>query len=94
MAEDFPNKELVDRFVKKIIRYSDEDKDKIASAAVFAAKKHGDQKRKSGEPYITHPMAVAESNYSRITGMKAEARCGDLLSPWEGTVFSIRRYPG
>ena len=34
-------------------------------------------------------LSVAESNYSRITGMKAEARCGDLLSPWDGTVFSI-----
>ena len=51
--EDFPNKELVDRFVKKIIRYSEDDKDKIAAAAVFAAKKHGDQRRKTGEPYIT-----------------------------------------
>ena len=58
--EDFPNKDLIDKFVKNIIRYSDEDKDKIAAAAVFAAKKHGDQKRKSGEPYITHPIAVAE----------------------------------
>ena len=47
MAEEIPNKELVDKFVKKIIKYSDEDKAKISAAAVFAAKKHGDQRRKT-----------------------------------------------
>ena len=77
MAENFPNKELVDRFVKKIIRYSDDDKDKIAAAAVFAAKKHGDQKRKSGEPYITHPIAVAEILMQ--IGMDADTVSAGLL---------------
>ena len=77
MAEDFPNKDLVDRFVKKIIRYSDEDKDKIAAAAVFAAKRHGDQKRKTGEPYITHPMAVAEILMQ--IGMDADTVSAGLL---------------
>ncbi len=77
MAEDFPNKELVDRFVKKIIRYSDDDKDKIAAAAVFAAKKHGNQKRKSGEPYITHPIAVAEILMQ--IGMDADTVSAGLL---------------
>ena len=77
MAEDFPNKELVDKFVKKIIRYSDDDKDKIAAAAVFAAKKHGDQKRKTGEPYITHPIAVAEILIQ--IGMDADTVSAGLL---------------
>ncbi len=77
MAEDFPNKDLVDRFVKKIIRYSDEDKDKIAAAAVFAAKRHGEQKRKTGEPYITHPMAVAEILMQ--IGMDADTVSAGLL---------------
>ena len=31
----------------------------IERAAKFAFKAHGEQKRKSGEPYITHPFAVA-----------------------------------
>lgn len=31
----------------------------LDSAIDFAAKKHEGQKRKSGEPYITHPLAVA-----------------------------------
>ena len=75
--EDFPNKDLIDKFVKNIIRYSDEDKDKIAAAAVFAAKKHGDQKRKSGEPYITHPIAVAEILMQ--IGMDADTVSAGLL---------------
>ena len=35
------------------------DLDLISRAAHFAFDAHGDQKRKSGEPYITHPFAVA-----------------------------------
>lgn len=31
----------------------------IKKAYLFAKERHGDQKRKSGEPYITHPIAVA-----------------------------------
>ena len=77
MGEDFPNKDLVDKFVKNIIRYSGEDKDKIAAAAVFATKKHGDQRRKSGEPYITHPMAVAEILMQ--IGMDADTVSAGLL---------------
>ena len=77
MGEDFPNKDLVDKFVKNIIRYSDDDKDKIAAAAVFAAKKHGNQMRKSGEPYITHPIAVAEILMQ--IGMDADTVSAGLL---------------
>lgn len=32
---------------------------RISKAVDFATKKHADQKRASGEPYITHPLAVA-----------------------------------
>ena len=33
----------------------------IRAAFEFAAEAHKDQKRKSGEPYIIHPLAVARS---------------------------------
>src|SRR5947209_19669196 len=36
-----------------------EDLSALRRAYEFAAEKHGHQKRKSGEPYITHPIAVA-----------------------------------
>jgi GTP diphosphokinase / guanosine-3',5'-bis(diphosphate) 3'-diphosphatase len=35
------------------------DRDLIASAFLFAYELHGTQQRKSGEPYICHPVAVA-----------------------------------
>lgn len=54
------HKELVDKFLQKAFLYSQEDQAKIRAAAEFADELHGDQKRKSGEPYIIHPLAVAE----------------------------------
>lgn len=38
----------------------DADVDEIIRAYVLARKLHAPQKRRSGEPYITHPLAVAE----------------------------------
>lgn len=39
---------------------------------------------------ISEPaLAIAKSNYERITGTKADARLGDLLEPWKGEVFDI-----
>ena len=75
--DDFPNKDLVDKFVNKILNYSQEDTEKISAAAVYAAKKHGDQKRKSGEPYLIHPIAVAEILMSY--NMDADTVCAGLL---------------
>lgn len=77
IEDSFPNKELVDRFVSRILNYSNEDKEKISASAVFAAKKHGDQKRKSGEPYLIHPIAVAEILMS--FNMDADTVCAGLL---------------
>jgi GTP diphosphokinase / guanosine-3',5'-bis(diphosphate) 3'-diphosphatase len=37
----------------------DEDLSPLHRAYQFAAERHGDQKRKSGDPFITHPIAVA-----------------------------------
>ncbi len=40
-------------------QYSKEDIEKITFAYHFAVKAHGEQKRDSGEPYVTHPISVA-----------------------------------
>ena len=43
-----------------IVSYLDEEKiDQIEKAYHYAKKAHFNQKRQSGEPYITHPLAVA-----------------------------------
>lgn len=34
--------------------------DKLYETYVFARDAHGEQKRKSGEPYITHPLEAAK----------------------------------
>lgn len=36
------------------------DRERIVRAFEIAEQAHRGQKRKSGEPYITHPVAVAE----------------------------------
>lgn len=41
-------------------KYSEEEIEKISEAIEFATSLHGDQKRDSGEPYITHPIEVAK----------------------------------
>lgn len=54
-------KELYSRLIDKIKRYhpSAGDLSAIDKAYNFAKKSHGDQKRKSGEPYIIHPIHTA-----------------------------------
>lgn len=53
------------------------DVERIKSAYVYAAKAHAHQKRMSGEPYITHPLAVAGAIVE--WQMDADAVCAALL---------------
>lgn len=62
MEEDY--KQKTDKSVEAIIkmmsnRLSANDQQRIRDAYAFAAEAHKNQKRKSGEPYIIHPIAVA-----------------------------------
>ncbi len=52
--------DLTNRFIQKSYSYSPQEQERIAKAARFACKAHEGQKRRSGEPYIIHPYAVAE----------------------------------
>lgn len=63
----------------EVIRASDKNYNitKITSAYEFAAEKHKDQKRESGEPYITHPIAVAQILIE--LGMDTDTICAALL---------------
>ncbi len=51
---------LIQRFLMKINKYPQIQQEKIEDAVNFSFQKHTGQKRKSGEPYIIHPLAVAE----------------------------------
>jgi len=51
---------LIQRFLMKIKKYPQIQQEKIEDAVNFSFQKHTGQKRKSGEPYIIHPLAVAE----------------------------------
>jgi GTP pyrophosphokinase len=48
-----------------------EDLEPLRRAYEFASERHGQQKRKSGEPYITHPIAVAKL----LTDMQMDMVC-------------------
>ncbi|HEX3363311.1 MAG TPA: HD domain-containing protein, partial [Solirubrobacterales bacterium] len=53
------------------------DRDKVARAFEFACAHHGDQKRYSGDEFITHPVGVAQI----CAGMRldTETLCAALL---------------
>ncbi len=52
--------DLTNRFIQKAHTYTPQEQERIAGAARFACRAHEGQKRRSGEPYIIHPYAVAE----------------------------------
>jgi GTP diphosphokinase / guanosine-3',5'-bis(diphosphate) 3'-diphosphatase len=61
-AEDYSLKvtQARDELFRQIeLRHSPEEIEQIKKAYFFAEKAHSDQTRKTGEPYITHPIAVA-----------------------------------
>ena len=71
------HEQLVQKFYQKAFQYPKEDQERILSAAVYADSLHGDQKRKSGEPYIIHPLAVGSILIQ--LGMDADTICAGLL---------------
>jgi guanosine-3',5'-bis(diphosphate) 3'-pyrophosphohydrolase len=51
--------ELLTYFGEKLAVYTPEEKRLILSAAEWARRLHGEQKRASGDPYFIHPLSVA-----------------------------------
>jgi guanosine-3',5'-bis(diphosphate) 3'-pyrophosphohydrolase len=51
--------ELLAFFSEKLSAYPAEEKQRIVAAADWALRRHGSQKRASGDPYIIHPLNVA-----------------------------------
>ncbi|MGF1544469.1 MAG: RelA/SpoT family protein, partial [Parvularculaceae bacterium] len=85
--------ELVDR-----VRAYDPnlDEDVLNRAYVFAMRAHGGQTRKSGDPYFTHPLAVA----AILTELKADpasvstALLHDVVEDTDATIDDIERLFG
>ena len=56
-----PLQVLGDHLVASILKHDDDaDVKDVRRAIEFAVEAHGDQKRASGEPYVTHPIASAQ----------------------------------
>ena len=75
---DFKDDFTIEKIIQKILTDDRQyDLSKIISAYEFAAKAHEGQKRSSGQPYITHPLAVA---YTLLElGMDTDTICAALL---------------
>jgi len=71
------HEQLVHKFYQKAFQYPAEDQQKILTAALYADELHGDQRRKSGEPYLIHPIAVGEILIQ--LGMDRDTICAGLL---------------
>ncbi len=52
---------VLKNFEKKLDIYTEDEKSEIMRAALWAVNQHKGQKRASGEPYIIHPISVAET---------------------------------
>ncbi len=70
---DGPQVDELYRSLEDYVRASrpGEDLEPMRRAYMFAAERHGEQKRKSGEAYITHPIAVAKL----LTDMQMDMVC-------------------
>ena len=75
---DFNDNFTIEKIIEKILTDDKQyDLSKIISAYEFAAKAHEGQVRSSGQPYITHPLAVA---YTLLElGMDTDTICAALL---------------
>ncbi len=70
------------------------DREVIKKAYLFASKAHGTEKRKSGEPYILHPIAVAKIVSEEIglrTRSIASALLHDVVEDTEYTLEDIEK---
>ena len=66
---------------------SPEDIERAKDACAFARMAHGNQKRKTGEPYILHPIAVA-----RILAVEMEMSVNPIIAAFLHDVAEDTKY--
>ena len=91
------NQELYESMLQTVQRYSPAaDMNVVKKAYAYANHKHEGQKRKSGEPYIIHPLAVAEivSEIGLDTDAIAAALLHDCLEDTDASFEEISRMFG
>ncbi len=85
--------ELLTYFEERISAYSEEERQKILSAAEWARRLHGEQKRASGDPFFIHPLSVA----SILVDIRMDAQgviaalLHDVLEDTETSRTSLRK---
>ena len=95
------NKEIARRY-KDLLKgayqtFTDEDKKEIRKAFDIAVEAHSNQRRKTGEPYIYHPIAVAKIVAYEIgldTTSIVSALLHDVVEDTEYTTEDIERLFG
>lgn len=84
--------ELYDQLISEIRKYRpDKPLDLVENAFKFACEAHKEQQRKTGEPYITHPLAVAIILAEIRTDMEsiAAALLHDVVEDTDVTIEDI-----
>ena len=80
--------ELMAGLPKNLVRT---DRELIQKAFLFASKAHGSEKRKSGEPYVVHPIAVARIVSEEIGLGTKSIVCALLHDVVEDTHYSLEQ---
>ena len=72
------------------------DKDLILKAYAFSKEKHKDQKRRSGEPFLNHPLEVARilADFGLDTVTVATGLLHDTVEDTVATLEEIQRSSG
>lgn len=84
---------IVDEFISKLEKlFGADDMEKIKHALSYASFKHSSQVRESGEPYIVHPIAVAEIllEYGIDAGMICAALLHDVLEDTDTKLSELK----
>ena len=77
---------------RKQVNLSPKDEDEIFRAFTLARNAHEGMRRKSGEPYIFHPLAVAQIAVEEVGLGPTAVICALLHDVWRIRTFRLTRF--